>query len=37
MYSKFAYGDVPDPLKVYRGKHCVEVFAEHIEKEAQGL
>ena len=26
VYSKFAYRDVPDPLKAYRGKDCVERF-----------
>ena len=24
VYSKFAYGEVKDPLKIYRGKDCVE-------------
>ena len=24
VYSKFAYGDVDDPLTIYRGKDCVE-------------
>ena len=37
VYSKFAYGEVEDPLKLYRGKDCVEVFCDHIEKEAQQL
>ena len=26
VHSIFAYGDVPDPLKTYRGKECVEMF-----------
>ena len=26
VHSTFAYGDVPDPLKMYRGKDCVEKF-----------
>ena len=26
VYSKFAYGDFKDPLKLYRGRDCVEVF-----------
>ena len=26
VYSKFAYGDIKDPLKLYRGKDCVEKF-----------
>ena len=24
--SKFVYGDVKDPLKLYRGKDCIEKF-----------
>ena len=31
VHSTFAYGDVSDPLKVYRSKDCVEKFVEHIE------
>ena len=26
VYSKFAYGKVENPLKLYRGKDCAEVF-----------
>jgi len=26
VLSKFAYGDVPDPIIAYRGEHCVENF-----------
>ena len=26
VHSTFAYRDVPDPLKMYRGKDCVEMF-----------
>ena len=37
VYSKFAYGDVPDPLKAYRGKDCVERFVDHIEAEVKRL
>ena len=37
VYSKFAYGDVPDPLKAYRGKDCVESFLDHIEAETKRL
>ena len=37
VYSKFAYGDIQDPLKIYRGKDCVEKFINHIEKEAKRL
>ena len=37
FHSTFAYGDVPDPLKMYRGKDCVEKFVEYIEKEVKWL
>ena len=37
VHSNFAYGDVPDPLKMYRGKDCMEKFAEYIEKEVGQL
>ena len=33
VYSKFAYGDVPDPMTDYRGKDCVEQFVDYVEKE----
>ena len=26
VYSKFAYGDVDNPLRLYRGKDCIETF-----------
>ena len=26
VYSKFAYGDVDDPLRIYRGKDCIKTF-----------
>ena len=32
VYSAFAYGDVSDPLKMYRVKDCVEKFVEYIEE-----
>ena len=32
--SEFAYGEVKDPLKLYRGKDCVSKFCEHIIGEA---
>ena len=35
-HSIFAYGDVPDPLKMYRGKDCVEKFVEYLEEKARG-
>ena len=37
VYSKFAYGDVKDPLKLYRGRYCVEVFCDYVENEAKRL
>ena len=37
VHSTFAYGDVPDSLKMYRGKDCVEKFLEHIEVEVKRL
>ena len=37
VYSKFAYGSVMNPLKLYRGKDCVSKFCEHIIAEAQCL
>ena len=36
-YSTFAYGEVNDPLFQYRGEDCLEVFCNHIEKEAKRL
>ena len=37
VHSTFAYGDVSDPLKMYRGKDCVEMFVEYIEEEVKRL
>ena len=37
VYSKFAYGEVENPLKLYRGEDCVEVFCKYIEEEAKRL
>ena len=37
VYSTFAYGDVPNLLKMYRGKNCVEKFVEYIEEEVKRL
>ena len=37
VYSKFAYGEVKDPLKIYRGKDCVEKFCDYIKREAHRL
>ena len=30
VHITFAYGDVPNPLKMYRGKDCVEKFVKYI-------
>ena len=32
IYSKFAYGDVDDPLKLYKGKDCIEKFCDYIKR-----
>ena len=37
VHSTFAYGDVPNPLKMYRGKDCVEKFVEYIKEEVKRL
>ena len=35
--SKFVYGKVENPLKLYRGEDCVKVFCNYIENEAKRL
>ena len=37
IYSKFAYGEVKDPLTIYRGEDCVEKFCDHIKQKAHRL
>ena len=37
VYSKFAYGDVDNPLRTYRGKDCIETFCNYIKEEAHRL
>ena len=37
VYSKFAHGDVDNPLRTYRGKDCIETFCNYIEGEARTL
>ena len=37
VYSKFAYGDVDDPLNLYRSKDFVESFCDHIKQEVHRL
>ena len=35
VHSTFAYGVVPNPLKMCRSKDCVEKFVEYIEEEVK--
>ena len=35
--SEFAYSEVKDPLKLYRGKDCIKKFCDHITGEARRL
>ena len=37
VYSKFAYRDVDNPLRTYRGKDCIETFFNYIKGEARRL
>ena len=37
VYSKFTYGEVQNPLKLYRGKDCVGKFCDYIRQEAHRL
>ena len=37
VYSKFAYGEVKDPLKIYRGKDCVKKLCDNVKGEAHRL
>ena len=37
VYSKFAYGHVEEPLKLYRDKDCVEKLCDHIKQEVHRL
>ena len=37
VYRKFAYGDVDNPLRLYRGKDCIETFCNYIKGEARRL
>ena len=37
VYSKFAYGDVDNPLRSCRGKDCIETFCNYIKGEARRL
>ena len=37
LYSEFAYGDVDNLLRLYRGKDCIETFCNYIKGEARRL
>ena len=37
VYSKFTYGDIDNPLRLYRGKDCIETFCNYIKGEAHRL
>ena len=37
VYRKFAYGEVKDPLTIYRHKDCIERFCDYIKREAHRL
>ena len=37
VYNNFAYGEVENPLKLYRGKDCVKVFCDYIKNEVRRL
>ena len=37
VYNKFAYGDVDNPLRTYKGKDCIEIFCNYIKGEARRL
>ena len=37
VQAEFAYGEVKDPLKLYRGKDCVRKFCEHVIEGAHHL
>ena len=36
QYSKFAYGKVENPMKLYRGWDCVKMFCNYIETKPKG-
>ena len=37
VYRKFTYGDVDNPLRLYRGKDCIETFCNYIKEKAHRL
>ena len=34
IHSEFSYGEVKDPLALYRGKDCIQKFCKHVIGEA---
>ena len=37
VYSKFAYGEVSNPLTIYRGKDCIRTFCEYVKEKAYSM
>ena len=37
VYSKFAYGEVKDPLKLCRGRDCLQKFCDYVRQEVNRL
>ena len=37
IHSEFSYGEVKDPLKLYRGKDCIRNFCDHVIGKARHL
>ena len=37
IQSEFTYGEVKDPLRIYRGKDCIQKFCDHVIGEAHHL
>ena len=37
VYSKFTHGDIDNPLRLYRGKDCIETFCSYIKGEVHRL
>ena len=37
VYSEFAYGEVENPLELYRGQDCARKFCDYIKEEAKRL
>ena len=37
VYSKFTYRDIDNPLRIYRGKDCIETFCNYIKGEVHRL